>query len=161
MLTNEEPFSSPPQLDVVQESRAKIRPFPPSFLLLYQLFKRSQACSAARCLKSSYWCAVLLGGWEGHPTLECAVLWWWDGFWVHRSDLLQHGRAVTIMQTWPLGQSIHSMSQLRLLTLAGEWESLYYILSPPPIHVSQKLRKCQLSCIVHQINMSKEQNWVY
>lgn len=141
LLLNEEPSSSPPQLDVVLESRAKGRPFPPSSLLLNQLFKRSQACLAALCLNSIYLYTVLLGRWEGHPSLKCAVLWWGDGFWVLCADLLWHGRVVMIMQTWPLGQSIHSMSQLRLLTLAGEWGSLYYILAPPPIHVSQELRR--------------------
>lgn len=66
---------------------------------------------------------------------------------MHSADLLQHGITVMIMQTWPLRQSIHSMSQLRLLTLAGEWESLCFILSPP-IHVSQKLKR-EMSTVLY------------
>lgn len=66
---------------------------------------------------------------------------------MHSADLLWHGRAVMIMQIWPLRQSIHSMSQLRLLTPAGECESLF-ILSLPPIHVSQKLRR-EMSTVLY------------
>lgn len=126
-------------------SRAKIRPFPLSFRLLNQPLKRIQACSPIPCLNSSSHTLFSLD--DGKVSIVWSVQYSGDEMDSECTVQTCYGITVMIMQTWPLRQSIHSMSQLRLLTLAGEWESLCFILSPP-IHVSQKLRS-EMSTVLY------------